>query len=52
MPRILITGMSGAGKTTVLDELSRRGYRTIDTDYDAWVLPDGTWDEQLMSARV
>ncbi|MBG6192417.1 dephospho-CoA kinase [Arthrobacter sp. CAN_A212] len=52
MSRILITGMSGAGKTTLLDELCRRGYRTIDTDYDAWVLPDGTWDEPRMSALL
>lgn len=52
MSRVLITGMSGVGKTTVLHELSRRGYRTIDTDYDAWVLPDGTWDEPRMSALL
>ena len=52
MSRILITGRSGAGKTTVLHELSRRGYRTIDTDYDTWVLPDGTWDEPRMSALL
>lgn len=52
MARVLITGMSGAGKTTVLRELSRRGYRTIDTDYDGWVLPDGTWDEPRMSALL
>ncbi|MDQ0770969.1 shikimate kinase [Pseudarthrobacter defluvii] len=52
MPRILITGMSGSGKTTVLQELSRRGYRTIDTDYDGWVLPDGTWDEPRMSTLL
>ena len=52
MSRILITGMSGAGKSTLLNELSRRGHRTIDTDYDAWVLPDGTWDEPRMSALL
>ncbi|TYC98415.1 AAA family ATPase [Arthrobacter echini] len=52
MSRILITGMSGAGKTTVLGELSRRGHRTIDTDYDGWTLPDGTWDEARMSALL
>jgi len=52
MSRILITGMSGAGKTTLLNELSRRGHRTIDTDYDAWVLPDGTWDDPRMSALL
>jgi shikimate kinase len=52
MSRILITGMSGAGKTTLLLELSRRGHHTVDTDDDDWVLPDGTWDEALMSALL
>ena len=46
MVRVLVTGMSGAGKTTVLDELRRRGHMTVDADYDSWELPDGTWDEQ------
>jgi shikimate kinase len=46
---VLVTGMSGAGKTTVLAELARRGHRTVDTDYDGWTLPDGTWDEQRMT---
>jgi shikimate kinase len=49
MAHVLMTGMSGAGKTTVLHELSRRGHRTIDTDDEGWVLPDGTWDEPRMS---
>ena len=40
--------MSGAGKTTVLDELRRRGHMTVDTDYDGWELPNGRWDEQRM----
>ncbi|WP_166354032.1 AAA family ATPase [Phytoactinopolyspora limicola] len=52
MARILITGMSGAGKTTVLDELSRRGHHTVDTDYDGWKQADGTWDEAKMSALL
>ncbi|WP_223841206.1 MULTISPECIES: hypothetical protein [unclassified Candidatus Sulfotelmatobacter] len=39
MPRILITGMSGAGKSTVLAELARRGRITVDTDFDGWELP-------------
>jgi predicted ATPase len=30
--RILITGMSGTGKSTLLAELGRRGHRTVDTD--------------------
>ncbi len=41
--------MSGAGKSTVLAELSRRGHLTVDTDYDGWELPDGRWDEPRMS---
>lgn len=48
MARVLVTGMSGTGKTTVLDELRRRGHLTVDTDYGGWELPDGTWDEQRM----
>ncbi len=52
MSHVLITGMSGVGKTTVLRELARRGHRTIDTDYDGWVLPDGTWDEPRMTALL
>jgi dephospho-CoA kinase len=50
--RVLVTGMSGTGKTTLLDELSRRGYRTVDTDYDGWTLPDGTWDEARMASLL
>jgi shikimate kinase len=34
--KILITGMSGTGKSTVISELASRGYRAIDTDDDAW----------------
>lgn len=40
--------MSGAGKTTVLDELRRRSHLAIDTDYDGWELADGTWDAPRM----
>ena len=49
MPRILITGMSGTGKSTVLAELARRGRITVDTDYDGWELPGSVWDEPRMS---
>jgi dephospho-CoA kinase len=44
--------MSGAGKSTVLDELRRRGFVTVDTDHDGWVLPDGTWDEPRMAGLL
>ncbi len=36
MIRVLITGMSGTGKSSVVGELVALGYRAIDTDYDDW----------------
>jgi dephospho-CoA kinase len=42
MSRVLVTGMSGAGKSTVLGELRRRGLLAVDTDDPGWALPDGT----------
>lgn len=36
MPRILITGLSGSGKSTVIGKLAERGARAIDLDGDAW----------------
>lgn len=50
--RVLVTGMSGVGKTTLLDELRRRGYLTVDTDYDGWELPNGQWDGPRMAALL
>jgi len=45
---ILITGMSGTGKSTALRGLGARGHRTVDTDTDRWsrwvTLPDGSAD--------
>ena len=42
MKRILLTGMSGTGKSSVVGELVARGYKAVDTD-DGWCepLPDG-----------
>ena len=34
MKRVLLTGMSGTGKSTVIQELAARGYKAIDADYD------------------
>lgn len=41
MAIILITGMSGTGKTTILEELARRGHRTVETDDPGWIVE--TW---------
>jgi shikimate kinase len=39
MKRVLITGMSGTGKSTVIRMLAERGYKAIDADYglSEWV---------------
>ena len=34
MKRILLTGMSGTGKSTVIGELMARGYKAVDADSD------------------
>ena len=34
--RILLTGMSGTGKSTALAELARRGFEVVDTDEPGW----------------
>jgi dephospho-CoA kinase len=48
MPKVLVTGMSGTGKSTALQMLSQRGHRVVDTDTDEWSywirLPDGSAD--------
>ncbi|MEO7980950.1 MAG: AAA family ATPase [Sporichthyaceae bacterium] len=48
MTRILVTGMSGTGKSAALAALGARGHRVVDTDYDGWsehvTLPDGSTD--------
>jgi dephospho-CoA kinase len=36
MGRVLVTGMSGTGKSTALAELARRGFRVVDTDSRSW----------------
>ena len=52
MARVLVTGMSGVGKTTILDELRRRGHLTADADYDRWELHEATWDERRMDRML
>jgi broad-specificity NMP kinase len=53
--RVLVTGMSGAGKSSLLHELAARGYRAVDTDYgDYFHVIDGEslWREDRISALL
>ncbi|MFI5833967.1 AAA family ATPase [Micromonospora sp. NPDC051300] len=60
MAKILVTGMSGAGKSTALRALAARGHRAVDTDTDRWsrweTLPDGStdwvWREDAVAALL
>jgi RNase adaptor protein for sRNA GlmZ degradation len=36
MRRVLVTGMSGTGKSAALADLGRRGFRVVDTDLPGW----------------
>lgn len=57
MKRVLLTGMSGTGKSSVIRELAARGFKAIDTDSDDWSVfadavpprptgdPDWVWRE-------
>jgi adenylate kinase family enzyme len=53
--RILVTGMSGTGKSGALAELARRGFRTVDTDEPGWTVEDeegGQWWDEDRIARL
>jgi NAD(P)-dependent dehydrogenase (short-subunit alcohol dehydrogenase family) len=56
---ILVTGMSGTGKSTVLTELARRGHRVVDTDDGDWIVhaetpagPEPAWDLDRIHALL
>ncbi|MFI5780645.1 AAA family ATPase [Nocardia sp. NPDC051570] len=61
MTVILVTGMSGTGKSSTLNLLAGRGYRVVDTDFGGWIeqvpLPDGAgiepqWNEERIEALI
>lgn len=56
---LLLTGMSGTGKSTALAQLARRGHAVIDTDEPGWIrdasTPDGpepVWDLDRMGRAL
>jgi RNase adaptor protein for sRNA GlmZ degradation len=57
MAKVLVTGMSGTGKSAALVALGRRGHRVVDTDADYWSrwstggdgVPDWVWREERIA---
>jgi hypothetical protein len=56
---VLVTGMSGTGKSTALAELGRRGHRILDTDDPGWIVPveashgiEPMWDLDRVAALL
>ena len=45
MKRVLLTGMAGTGKSTVILELAARGYKAVDVDEPGWseTASNGEW---------
>jgi dephospho-CoA kinase len=61
MTRVLITGMSGTGKSTALAELARRSHRVVDADLSGWSIEvtsqagsgvEQLWREEAMDALL
>jgi dephospho-CoA kinase len=60
MSKMLVTGMSGTGKTAALEVLRSRGHDTVDTDTDEWSVwvtqkdgtPDWIWREAAIDALL
>jgi dephospho-CoA kinase len=60
MSRVLVTGMSGTGKSAALQVLGQRGHCVVDTDTDQWsywvTSPDGSpdwiWREEAITTLL
>jgi dephospho-CoA kinase len=58
--KVLVTGMSGTGKSSTLQMLGEKGHRVVDTDTDQWsewvTEPDGSrdwiWREDAIAALL
>jgi dephospho-CoA kinase len=52
MKRVLLTGMSGTGKSSVIDELRKRGFQAIDLDEPGFAEHDDDGNQQWCEWRV
>lgn len=57
MRKVLVTGMSGTGKSTALVELAKRGFRVVDADSPEWsrwvpAADEWLWREDRIAALL
>ncbi|HVF09046.1 MAG TPA: AAA family ATPase [Actinomycetota bacterium] len=52
MKRVLLTGMSGVGKSTVAERLCELGYKAVDTDYGGFSEVDGRGRQRWNEDRI
>jgi dephospho-CoA kinase len=60
MAKVLVTGMSGTGKSACLEILRSRGFNTVDTDTNEWSIwtknsdepPDWIWREDAITSLL
>ncbi|NUQ90159.1 MAG: AAA family ATPase [Glycomyces artemisiae] len=51
MVRVLLTGVSGVGKSAVVAALAARGFRAVDTDYGGYCAPAADIDPPVATAQ-
>jgi shikimate kinase len=52
MKRVLLTGMSGTGKSSIIAELRRRGFRAVETDEPGWSVRDAKGYQLWQESRI
>jgi dephospho-CoA kinase len=60
MAKVLVTGMSGTGKSACIEVLNSRGFHSVDTDTDEWSIwvtqsdgsPDWIWRPEAIDALL
>jgi dephospho-CoA kinase len=60
MTKVLVTGMSGTGKSACIEVLNSRGFQSVDTDTDEWSVwvtqsdgsPDWIWRQEAIDALL